>query len=589
MMTALRFGLLVLLLAACVMESGEIVRRIGVEMHMPMTDFLSRGRAILNGYIPYRDHLDVKAPGVIFLGALSLLLTGDGRAEWFMRIGMLLSMPVLMTGLAIRLTRSRDRWTRWILAAAAFIFGSELLLYTAIRGGVNLNNAEPYGVFFALLYLCVVAWDRQRMTKLRIAAASLFLLGAIGMKEPFLLTVCATSILIAPDRRFFLRSFLLPLTIALLLGTLILAVLGYLIPYLTVDIPTILGDRMKAPSSLQFRGLMSFRIVEEITQYSPIGPLWGYFVLLLWSIAPLIKFHDSRKNLWIATIAVFLLSSFVYLTGIFWIVWERLDYTLSFQSTLVQWLVVRYCASVVLLPPILWWLFGLSRKLFWAVLFSGVALYLTTVAIGSGSFLAQHFLLAIPVYAGLFILLSENPRSLVPVVLIALAPFFHPKTDYAQLIRKAEDTAFYSAQYKSIAAEADRLMDSCSFEQYYALGTMAGIGTYTKHSPTDLAYAEVSDHPGLRQRFMERLRAAPVIFTDHDYLQSLKDDDVRTLLTSDFAQDPPPPCALDFAFTDRRMVMLFRKDTQDPMASPPLNFRSFSSSTSLRNSPENHP
>ncbi len=568
MMTALRFGVLVALLVACVMEGGEIVRRIAVETHIPMTDFLSRGRAVLNGYIPYRDHLDVKAPGVIFLGAFSLLLTGDGRAEWFMRIGMLLAMPILMTGLAIRLTRSRDLWTRWILAAAACVFGSELLLFTAIRGGSNLNNAEPYGVFFALLYLCVVAWDRRRMSRLRIVLASLFLLGAIGMKEPFLLTVCAMSILIAPDVRFFLRSFLLPLAVALLLGTLILAVLGYLIPYLTIDIPTILGDRMNAPSSLQFRGLMSFRLVEDITQYSPIGPLWGVFVLLLWSFVPLLKFHDNRKTLWVATIAVFLLSYCVYLSGIFWIVWERLDYSFSIQSSLVQWLVIRYIASAILLIPVLWWLFGVSRKLFWAVLLSGIALYLTTVAIGSGSFLAQHFILAIPVYAGLFVLYCENPKYLLPVFLIALAPFFHPETDDAQLIRKAEEAAFSSSQYKSVAAEADRLMDRCAFEQYYALGAMAGINTYTQHSPTDLAYAEVSDHPGLRQRFMERLRAAPVIFTDNDYLQYLKEEDVRAALATYFVQEQPA-CAQGFAFTDHRMVMLFRKNMEDPMASPP--------------------
>ncbi|MDO8468407.1 MAG: hypothetical protein Q7S29_01470 [Candidatus Peribacter sp.] len=564
----IRYCLLALLLLGCAMESRDVWQRIAVEFHTRTDDFLIAGRAILNGYIPYKDHLDVKAPGAIFIGALSLLVTGDYRFEWALKIGMLLAIPVLMMILTFRGARTQHGLLKWLLMASAFLMGSEFMLYTVARGGNNLNNAEPFGIFFALLYLLTIAWDREKVSRLRIGLASLFLLCTIGIKEPFLFTLLAMSLVLSRNTRFFTRTFLIPLGIAMLSGTLILAVLGYLIPYLTVDIPTILGDRMTAPSSLQFRGLMSFRIVEDITQYSPVGPMMGYFVLLLWSTHPLFKFEDSRKHLWMASVAVFLLSSFVYFSGIFWIVWERLHYTFSIQSSLVQWLIIKYIASLVLVIPLLWMLFSRSKKLFGAVLLSGIALYLTTIAIGSGSFLAQHFLLAVPVYAGLFVLFSEQPKFLFPLFLIALAPFFHPKTDYAQLTRSAEDAAFYSTQYKSIAAEADRLMDRCNFEQYYALGGIAGINTYTKHSPTDLAYAEVSDNAALRKRFMERLQMAPVIFTDDDYLQNTKDADVRATLEKYFAQEPSA-CAQDFAFTDHRMIMLFRKDSEDPMASPP--------------------
>ena len=564
----IQYLLLALLLAACVIESRDVIRRIAVEFHTRMDDFLIAGRAILNGYIPYQDHLDVKAPGAIFIGALSLLVTGDYRFEWALKIGMLLSFPILMMVLTYRGTRTQRRLLRWLLMASAFVMGSEFMLYTVARGGNNLNIAEPFGVFFALLYLLVVGWDREHMSRLRIGLASFFLLCTIGMKEPFLFTLLAMSMLIAKNMRSFVRSFIVPLGIALVAGTLILAFLGYLGAYLTVDIPTILFDRMTAQSSLALRSILSFHIFQDITGYSRIGPMMGYVILLLWIAHPVFKFNEKSKYLWLAAATIFAFSCSYNFSGMFWLLGQKFNFTFPVSHPLFQLFIAKYIASLVALVPLLLILFMSSRKLFRAVVLSGLALYLVTLAIGSGNFLSQHFLLAVPVYAGIFLLFVENPKFLLPIFLIALSPFFHPKFDYDKLIQNAESFRQSFEQYIPIAKAADDLMDRCSFKQYYALGSASTIAAFTKHSPTDLSYAQVSNSPELRKRYIERLQAAPVIFIDDDYLRSVKDEDIRTTLETYFTQEPPA-CVQDFAFTNRRMVMLFRKESEDPMATPP--------------------
>lgn len=563
-----QYCLLLFLLVACVVESRDVLQRIAVEWHTTTVDFLVAGRALLNGYVPYKDHLDVKAPGTIMIGALSLLVTGDYRFEWALKIGMLLALPALLMMLSLRKTRGRGWLLKVLLVSSAFLMGSELMLYTIVHGGNNLNNAEPFGIFFALLYLIVIAWDREKVSRLRIGLAALFLLCTIGIKEPFLLTLLAMSLVLSQNTRFFVRTFLIPLCIACVAGILLLGMLGMLVPYLTIDLPTIFGDRIASTYSLTFRGIMSYRIFEDITQYSPVGPVMGYVILLLWIAHPVFKGSEQAKKLWITAAAVCTLSAFFYFSGIFWIVLEKLQYSWSFQSAQMQWLALRYAASLVLSIGLLATLFFSSKKLFGVAVLSGIALYLTTIAIGSGSFLAQHYLLAVPLYAGLFVLFIEHPKFLLPIFLIALAPFFHPEWNAEKLTREAQNFAEQSAQFKPIAAEADRLMDRCSFTQYYALGSIAGIGTYMKHSPTDLAYAEVSEDPMLRKRFIDRLQMAPVIFTDDDYLQNAKEADVRATLEAYFVQEPSA-CAQDYAFTDDSMVTLFRRDTENPTA-PPL-------------------
>lgn len=563
----LQYCLLAFLLLGCIVEGRDVLLRVAVELHTTTVDFLAAGRAALNGYVPYRDHLDVKAPGTIAIGALSLLVTGDYRFELALKIGMLLAIPVLMMILSYRGTRAQRGLVRWLLVTSAFLMGSEFMLYTVARGGNNLNIAEPFGIFFALLYLLVIAWDREKMSWLRLGMASLFMLCTIGIKEPFLLILLAMNMVIAKNMRFFVRSFLAPLGIALIVGTLILACLGYLTAYLTVDLPTILGDRMASHYSLAFRGIMVFRIVEDITQYSPIGPMMGYAILFLWTVHPLSTFNEKWKSMWLAAATVFALSSFIYFSGMFWLLGDKFNFAFPFSNPLFQYFFAKYVVSLVALIPLLQILFRSSKKLFRGVVLSGIALYLVTIAIGSGDFLFQHFLLVVPMYAAIFLLFIENPRFLLPILLIAFMPFFHPKLDYDKLTRAADTLRQSTNQYSSMAREADDLMDRCGFRQYYALGGSSGIVTFTKHSPTDLAYGEVSDSPELRKRFIERLQMAPVIFSDDDYLNNVKADDVRTVIQSHFTA-VPPPCAQGRTASGSRLEILFRRNTADPR--PPV-------------------
>ncbi|MEX1096300.1 MAG: hypothetical protein WED34_09640 [Planctomycetales bacterium] len=574
----LQYAILGILLLACVVQFRDLLLRLSVELHTTTGDFLIPGRAILNGYVPYRDHLDVKAPGVIFLGALSIILTGDGRAVWAFKLFIQCAIPILVMALAHRAATqgALDWFRRWTMMASAFLFGSELSLHVIERGGNNLNNAEPFGVFFALLYLLVIAWDRHRMSYLRLSFAALFMLCTLGTKEPFLFILLAIALLLARDVRFFVRSFLVPLAIASVAGVLVLGILGYLHAYLTVDIPTILLDRMSNDQSVFFRGLMSFRIYDAITRYSRVGPMLGYIGVILLALHPLYKRREAARDLWLTSATAFAALGVIYFTGMYWHVLDQLNHALPLDNPIFRAMTVKYAIAVVAGIFLAVLLARRSPRLLIEVALSGSAVYLVTFAIGSGNFLAQHFLLAVPFYAAIFLLFVENPRFLWPIVLFPLIPFQHEKVDYAAKIRAAQHHAEYSQAFIPIAEDADALMRQCRFPQYYGLGHASGIGSYTKHSPTDQSYAELSGNPMLRERFVGRLMLAPVIFTDAEYLRRVEDTDVRSVLEGRFTETPPS-CAQGMTLGGG-VIMLFRDDSGElgpPVKLPPVPLSHF--------------
>jgi len=282
---------------------------------------------------------------------------------------------------------------------------------------------------------------------------------------------------------------------------------------------------------------------------------------------PMYLFQKRWKLLWLSAAAVSTMTFFMFFLGKYLLTIKILNYVFPFYNSDFQLWTVKFVGSFVLCVLFLSILFRTSRRLFRRVILSGIALYIVTFAIGSGNFLTQHFLLAIPFYATVFLLFIQNPKFMLPIVLMGLMPFFHPDVDYAKKVHAAQQYTQDLYQWEPVAKEADVLMDRCNFEQYYALGNAGAIKNFTMHSPTDLAYVELFGNPELRKRFIERIEMAPVIFTNDNYLETVADEDVRVTLQTHFTTIPPV-CASDTSPGDRQYRVLFRTDPMNP--GPPI-------------------
>ncbi|MFH1444680.1 MAG: hypothetical protein ABIG34_04835 [Candidatus Peregrinibacteria bacterium] len=558
------------LLLACMKELWDVAWRMSIEFHTTIccsgVAYMISGRGILNGLIPYKDLLDVKAPGVIFLAALSQLITGDERFIWILQIIVLLAVPAIMMILAYRETRTFDWFERWTLIALSFLVGSAFMLYEVERAG--RFETESFGIFFALLYLLVIAWDRQRMSYLRLGLTSLLMLCTIGMKEPFLFILLAMNLLLSRDIYCFLRSFLIPLIISLLAGVLMLAALGYLWPYLTIYLPIVIAARLPSDHGLLFRGIIIIRVLKDVAWFSPV-PMLGYAIFYLWAIHPFFKFQERWKYLILSVVSIVLLASLSHFSTLYWQLIEQLHYTFPLKDAFFIQLTLKYVALLAGMFISLWILFFRSRELFRGVLLSSIAGYLVIFAIGSGDFHLNHYLLAIPAYAAIFLIFVGNRNrtvlartlfylAIIPIVLI---PFYHPKLQYDKKLQEAK-TQFQAMQKSKVAAKyADELMDRCNLTQYSSLSTASSITPFTKHSPTDLGFTQSSfakDHPELRKRFLERLEVAPIVFVPSNFFQTNEDKEVADYLQYQ-TTTKPPSCAENIELDREDISPLFKK------------------------------
>ncbi len=504
--------------------------------------------------------MDVKAPGVLFIGALSILISGDGRFQWIIKILMELSIPLILMIIAYRETRNLKKFWRIALLASSFVFGTELALNVFVRVGNNGNNAEPFGVFFGLLYLFTIAWDREKMSALRLTLASLFFASTVACKEPFIAVLFGMNIFLARDVRFIVRSFVIPCAVGISVYALLLATGGYLSSYLMVDIPTIVFDRMLAGGehSLVFRGFWWFRIFESLGKYSHMGPMMEYTIIALLALLPFSQFTKVRQTWqWILALTMIALIFAVQKLALLGIVLSQLKFNFPLDNADFRMLLSQ---SIIALIAFIILTITLIRKhpktVIW-ILAWGTAVYCINFAIASGNFLSQHFLLAIPAWATLFVVFVAQPRlTVIPLALISSMPFLHTEIDFPKRKALAIEAAYNINLLQPSAEQADALMKRCGFKQFYALGAIAGIASFMRHSPTDQSYAEFSEGPVLRKRFIERLSLAPVIFTDRTYLASMEDADARVILETSFTEKVPL-CAQDHVNEDQ-YIALFR-------------------------------
>lgn len=549
----------------------QLLSVVGTHIDLTTSDatlYLAVGRGILNGLIPYRDLFETKPPGIFLLSALSLWLSGGPLLGQLLQVAMFATMPLIFVVLALRETRGLGWFARVTLCLLGLLFGTAMSIFTADRAG-GLQT-ESFGTFFALLFLLTITWNNGRMTRTQTVLAALCLLGAIGMKEPFVASILAAVLLIAEDARFVLRRFVQPLVLAGSMGFVLVTVLGYLHAYLTIYLPEMFGGRLQimkvisyaggqtfaVPSPIWERGLNFLKVYEELPWHALVIP--GLLLAAL-----LFKGWHGRKR-W-ALIAVLTVCATLYL-------FSQTDYlfdlasifhpSLPWNDPLFQAFAFKYAALLALCLAGLLVLFFKSRHLCFATFTTLAAVWLTTTAVLAGALLFwQHFVFGVPLYAATFFVFARAVRDrnqdsrMWPLfasvgVLILLMTL---QTAKMPLWKRWQDLPGHEAanERNRIAAQKlDALMDHCGFSRYLPWDVAANQFAFTKHSPLALPYnqqraLDKSPNATLRQQYLESLAHAPIFVTDLDSIDKIDNPEVLHAIQTGYSE-VPPACAKPF-------------------------------------------
>ena len=200
--------------------------------------FMGIGRALLNGLTPYVDIFENKPPGIFLVAAFSLWLNNDITFARIAQAIVLAAIPVVV-GIAgfLRLQGSSIR-LRIIGSACAFMFGSMLMFFTESYAGAFYT--ESFGAAFGVAYAALTI--KRKWHYIDISVAALLLLATLGFKEQFLFSLFAVSLISSHTFREWLERFGIPLFIAMFLGTIALAWMGFLKAYVGTYLHYLLFD-----------------------------------------------------------------------------------------------------------------------------------------------------------------------------------------------------------------------------------------------------------------------------------------------------------------------------------------------------------
>lgn len=317
-------GYLLLLLSTVVTVAYMFGERLLYELRGPLTIdstlYMGVGRGIVNGLLPYIDLFETKPPGVFLLAGLSFWLTNGDSLLPLMQIGVLLLFP-LSTLYVVRHMARQFGSTPYRTAAvgtAAVLFSVIMTLYSAERSGEF--QVESFGAALGTVYLAIVA-VHARLTRRQLLLAAGFLMAAVGMKEPFLLSILGGALLVLADEPQQWKSHLLqPLLLAAVLGVAALWWLGYASGYFSVYLPEMMGNHIHAQGSPFVRALAWHRLYGDLQAYMPLLAQ-GVVLLLLISVSAHLHSWSWRqigRVIGAAVLAVYLASMAVGMGGQYW-------------------------------------------------------------------------------------------------------------------------------------------------------------------------------------------------------------------------------------------------------------------------------
>lgn len=529
--------------------------------------YFAMGRAITNGFTPYRDLMEIKPPGIFFLTALSFFLADNESIAFLLRMASFAALPGLFVAISHFMTRGQPRFERTAFLMISGILGLQLTLHTMLKAGGF--QTEAFGIIPAVAYVFLLAAPLRRR-RLRTALLALCILAAVGLKEPFLLTLCAAALLVTRTRREFLEGFAIPLLFAAAAGIALLFLFGYAQPYLSLYLPVIFGDRIIGSTPFLLRGFRNFAIFDDLTRYHSRIPLAGYAIVFLTFMTPALRLPARRG-------VTFPVISFIATAGSLWtfqFIFEA-DALLR-QASLSQLLDIprlrtSFTASAIigiLCVALLAFMIRKDRRFAASTCLTIAAVTLATLAAGIGNFLSQHILFVLPLYASAFAVYLRWTQASPPApmkqivtgivgVLLFLTVFQRPNVGSARSDLLA--SAHYNDVRREYASTIDTVMDRCGYERYLPVREWGAIA-FTRHSPLDLPYVETrafaaTPGPALRARYFRDLAAARFLVVNNE--NAWKDAEFLTLLEAQFTETPPA-CAAEIRVPEE-LIFLYRK------------------------------
>lgn len=497
--------------AALILASAYALRhlgaRIGYELTAPFTAdttlYWAVGRGILNGYAPYIDLFENKPPGIFLLSALSFLTTGGIGLTTLAQVASLLVIPACMVWMTVRSPGAASPARLFSGAAAAFVLGALITLYAAERSGEV--QVESFGAAFVILYASLLLKPARQWSIRRTCAASLFLLCAIGLKEPFLLSAIAVALIACANRlRDLSRVLLLPLAAACSVGAAAMIFLGFLSGYLRVYLPEMFFNHVPGAGPLWARGLRWEMLVSDVGSYSP----WLLHILIFG----------------IAVAAV--------------IRWERMRCPSSHVASSAAWIVALYLTILAV---------GMGGHYWNHHFVFAVPTYAVVVALALRAIIGFR---------------SRFSTAVLLLVLITGIVGIHGLRDEAYAARSAmwvRETRIM----RTAAAQVDDILDRCGLEQYLFLG---GNGSqpyaFTRHTPYgplfyQYDYLVDGSRPEFRQSFLQNLEDADfAVVSGYGQLADLQDH-VRRYMEGAFTAEAWP-CARGLGGQEP-FTFLFRK------------------------------
>ncbi len=485
--------------------------RVFYELSNPYTAdlslYLALGRGILNGLTPYVDLFENKPPGMFLLAASSLALFDGPQLLHLMQGAILVGFPYVLfiwyvLNYTLTLKGLRDARMVFLLVNTVF-FGIGIGLYTMLRSGEA--QIESYGAFLGVLYLLIVARCDKPIANRVLLIASIPLLGAIGFKEPFILSLFAGALVLTvghfPD---ILQRFFKPLLLAALFGLVAMMALGYLWPYLAVYLGEMFGHHIPQSGSPVFRALNWHRLWLDVKDFST-GFVWSIALMTGYSL---------------------------------WIRWKQ---SRSLED---------------MMPPI--------GSLLFAITFTTFAVAMTNVYFNHHFVFAVPLYAAIFLrfFQDIYHDRSRVAFSVLTLntLLLTWAMCSHATMNYSHLLQIFQQEPV-SAQ--KAAAAVDEILDACGIDRYFFLGKNGPQPyAYTKHSPMgplfmQYGYSLSPDRTYFRAEFLRALSEAQLVVQESFALADLHDE-VTAYLEEEFTEEPWG-CAQSAAYAiPQQYVVLYR-------------------------------
>jgi len=465
------------------------------ELLMPMLGdssvYWAVGRGILNGLMPYRDLFEIKPPGIFWVSALSLWYGGLTLGHILSALSILFP-ALLLTSLGISLRRKVGRGK--LITIAALLIGVTLTLHLSKNAAEF--QVEPFGAIFATLYALILQRSRIMPRWFVFFTACLTIGGSILFKEPFILVCAAIAILFCKSWREWFEWFVGPVITTLLLGTVLMAALGYLDPYLNLYLREMFSHHIYRYGSPLIRSLEITKLTADMMAMSPFYLL--LILLLGYRYIDGVNEKKSQQYVWILLGTIVIFSAGALLRDAIGGVVNPMEW-----HRMLLW--GAYGMEMIGAGTFLWIVLnwnGVTKAMRTRAFKFLIAIILSTFAAGSGGeFYNHHLMFAIPVWAGIAIAWISSTKSddwTVPVIILlaSLTVFFGNERDYAQLL-----DAHGNPPDRAIAKSLDQLLDACHEDRYIYLGGLTGIFGFTRHSPAGPLFWQRADLLGKASQF----------------------------------------------------------------------------------------